>query len=161
VDDPNDDADVQAVRTAEDAAPRRPLPVSIAVVLVMVLAGFGVLEGVLVLLARYDETTVAAGLVMAVSLAGAAGILLSLLLGAVAAAVWRGSRAARILVTVFAAAALLLDVITIAGSPADLWWTNLDAVFYLFVIVALWAGRRTAAFFRQGLRARAAVAAAS
>jgi len=147
------------VDDAPAAAPRRPVTVSVAVVVIMVLAGFGVLEGILVLLTRYEPTVVAAGLVLAVSLAGAASILLSLLLGAVAAGVWRGSRVARILITVFAALALALDVVTISGAPADLWWTVLDAAFYLFVIVALWAGRPTMAFFRRRPRRDAAAAA--
>jgi len=147
------------VDDAPAAAPRRPLTVSIAVVVIMVLAGFGVLEGVLVLLTRYEPTIVAADLVLAVSLVGAAGILLSLLLGAVAAGVWRGSRVARILITVFAALALVLDVLTISSAPGDLWWTVLDAAFYLFVIIALWAGRPTMAFFRRSPRPGAAAAA--
>jgi len=149
------------VDEAADTTPRRPVLVSVAVVMLMVLAGFGVLEGVLVLLARYDDEVVAEGLVMAISLAGAAGILLSLLLGAIAAGVWRGSRAARIVVTVIAGFALLLDVVTIAGSPPELWWTAIDAAFYLFVVIAFWAGRRTAAYFRPRRRARAAAEAAS
>lgn len=157
--------DARQPATAESrvaaSAPRRPLPVSIAVVAIMVLAGLGVLEGVLILLTRYDAATIADGLVMAVSLAGAAGILLSLLLGAVAAAVWRGSRAARIAVTVVAGGAVLLDVITILGSPTQLWWTVLDAVFYALVIVALWAGRPTSRFFTRRGRAIAASAGAA
>ena len=123
--------------------------VSIAVVLVMIVAVFGVIEGVLVILTRYDDDVAADGAVLVVSLAGAAGILLSLLLGAIAAAVWRGSHGARIAVTVFAGVGLLLDIITVADAPTSLWWTALDAVGYVFVIAALWIGRGAAAWFRR------------
>lgn len=134
---------------ATPASARRPLLVSIAVVLVMAVAVFGVIEGVLILLTRYDEDVIASGGVLVVSLAGAAGILLSLMLGAIAAGVWRGSRGARIVVTVLAALGLALDVVTLVGAPADLWWTVLDAAGYCFVLVALWVGPGTAAFFRR------------
>ena len=153
-----------AGRAPDDGAAtgqRRPLQVSLAAVLLMLLAGLGVLEGVVILLSRYDAATIAASLVLAVSLAGAAGILLSLLLGTVVAAVWRGSRAARIIVTVVAGVAVVLDVITIAGSPTQLWWTVLDAAFYVLVIAALWVGRPTARFFAPRRRVRGASAAAA
>jgi hypothetical protein len=133
--------------------------VSIAVVLIMVVAVFGVIEGVLILLTRYDADVVASGSVLVVSLAGAAGILLSLLQGAIAAAVWRGSHGARIVVTVFAGLGLLLDVLTVVAAPGPLWWTALDAAGYAFVILALWVGRSTAAYFRR--RATSASAAPS
>lgn len=141
-------------------APRRPVIVSVAVVVLIVLAGFGALEGASILLMRYDELIVQTGLVLAVSLAGAVGILLSLLLGTLAAAVWRGSRAARIAVTVFSAGALLLDIVTLTGSSEDLWWTVIDAVPYLFVVGALWIGRRTNAYFRRRPAPAGAAAAA-
>ena len=137
----------------------RPVLVSIAVVLIIVVAVFGVIEGVLILLTRYDADVVASGGVLVVSLAGAAGILLSLLQGAIAAGVWRGSRGARTIVTVFASLGLALDVVTLAGAPEHLWWTAIDAVGYLFVIVALWVGAGTAAFFRR--RPTTAVASAN
>ena len=158
-------ADAGDATTDDDHAAierRRPLLVSIAVVLIMIVAVFGVIEGALILLTRYDDDVVADGSVMLVSLAGAAGILLSLLQGAIAAAVWRGSRSARIVVTVFAALGLLLDVVTVVGAPESLWWTALDAVGYAFVIAALWIGRATAAFFgRPATSASAAASAAS
>jgi hypothetical protein len=134
---------------SESGGSSRPVLVSVAVVLIIVVAVFGVIEGVLILLTRYDDAVVASGGVLVVSLAGATGILLSLLQGAIAAGVWRGSNGARIIVTAFAALGLALDVVTIAGAPTELWWTVLDAAGYAFVIVALWAGTRTAAFFRS------------
>lgn len=145
----------------EQSTPHRPLPVTLAVVLLMLLAAFGVLESLVILLARYDPATVAAGNVLVVSLAGAAGILLSLLLGTIVAAVWRGSGVARIVVTIVIAGDLALDVVTLLGSPAELWWTVFDAVFYLLVLLALWAGRRTAAFFSPPRRGRDAPATAA
>jgi len=151
--------DAGGTGTSTTAGRRRPLLVGVAVVLIMIVAVFGVIEGVLILLTRYDAEVVASGSVLVVSLAGAAGILLSLLQGAIAAAVWRGSHAARIVVTVFAGLGLLLDAITVVGAPAELWWTALDAAGYAFVIIALWVGRSTAAFFRR--RAAGASAASS
>lgn len=127
----------------------RPIPVAIAVIATVVTAVFGVAEGVLILLARYDDEVVADGMVLAVSLAGVAGILASLLLGSIAAAVWRGSNGARIAVTTLAALSLLLDAVTVTGAPGDLWWTMLDVAGYLLVILALWVGRGTWAFFRR------------
>lgn len=143
-----------------EVEPRRPITLAIAVVGLMVVAALGVLEGALILLMRYDEDLIAAGLVLAVSLTGAASILFALLLGAIAAGVWRGSRGARIVATVVSVAGLALDAVTLSASATGLWWTVIDVVFYLYVIGALWLGARTMAFFKRR-PARAAASAAA
>lgn len=150
-----EDVTIDAGR-ADARTPRPPVTVVLAVVLTMIITGLGVLEGVAILLLRYDPQVVDAALTLPVSLAGIAGILASLLLGALAAGVWRGSRVARIVVTIVAALALVLDAVTISSAPTGLWWTVADAAFYLVIIVTLWAGRATAVHFRPRPRGHAA-----
>ncbi|UIN31413.1 hypothetical protein [Microbacterium binotii] len=105
---------------------RRPVAVTLAVVLVSLTGAYNVVLGILVLLSRYD---VAAADVLAVSLIGAGIILFGLLTLAVASGIARGSRLSRLLVTVYIGIQLTLHVITIVTSDT---WDGL-----LFVQIAL------------------------
>ena len=113
---------------------RRPVAVTVAIMLVYIGGLLNTALGVLVLLSRYEVT---ADLVLPVSLIGAATILLGLLTIAGGSALSRGSRLARILLTAY------LSVLVVLQAAARL-LTELDAtlaaalVAALAVIAALW-----------------------
>lgn len=120
-------------------APRRrgqPLVVTIAVVLVYVSGLLSTLVGVLVLLSRYQ---VPDDDVLAVSLLGAGIILLGLLTIAVASALTRGSRLARLSLSVYLVVQVGLQIVTIITT--DDWdWTEIaQIVIEVLVLLAVWA----------------------
>jgi len=117
------------------AASRRPVTLTVAVVLVYVSGILNVVVGTFVLLSRYD---VAPDAVLPVSLLGAGLMLFGLLTLAVASALARGSRLARILITLYLSAQIVLHVVTIVVSDA---WDPTEAVqivLELLVIAAVW-----------------------
>ncbi|MHC9045030.1 hypothetical protein ACYX8G_10635 [Microbacterium saperdae] len=114
---------------------RRPLVVSIVVVLVVLSGLSNALLGIVVLLSRYR---VADAEVLPVSLIGAAVILFGLLTLAVAAAVGRGSRLARLLVTIYLGVQLVLHAVTAATTDWD-GAVLAQAVVEVLLLVALWA----------------------
>ncbi|MCG7416816.1 MULTISPECIES: hypothetical protein [Microbacterium] len=95
---------------------RRPLPVTVAVVLVYVGGLANTALGVLVLLARYE---VDATDVLAVSLVGAATILLGLLTVAGGSSLARGSRLARNLLTAYLTLLVVLQILAVALTELD------------------------------------------
>lgn len=145
-----------------DAAPttetapvlRRPVLVTLAIVLVYISGVGNTAEGVLVLLSRYDAQGDAA--VLTVSLLGAGITLLGLLTIAVASGLARGSRLARVLITVYLGVQTVLHVLTIID--ADAWdvWATIQTVAELFVIVVLWV-RPGSTFFRSAPQGDASV----
>jgi hypothetical protein len=96
-------------------ASRRPVLVTIVVVLVTLSGLANTALGVLMLLSRYD---VASAEVLAVSLVGVGVILFGLLTLAVASGLARGSRLSRLLLTLYLAAELLLHAVVVAASDA-------------------------------------------
>lgn len=115
---------------------RRPVPVTIAVVLVY-LGGFSsAAAGTLILLSRYR---VATDLVLPVSLLGAGVILFGLLTLAVASGVSRGSRLARLLLTIFTAAQFALHALTIVSTEGWDWSAMIEIVADVFILIAVWA----------------------
>ena len=121
--------------TTVAAAGPRPALVSIALVLVYLSGLANAALGLLVLLSRYqvpdDE-------VLAVSLLGAAIILFGLLTLAVASAVGRGGRLARLTVTLYLVAQSVLQVVTVVTTPWDA-ATIIPLVVAAFIVIALWA----------------------
>lgn len=116
-------------------AARRPVIVTIGLVFVYLGGLADTALGILVLLSRYqvpdDE-------VLYVSLLGAGVILFGLLTLAVASAVGRGSRLARLLLTAYLVVQFGLHLWTIAGTdwdPMVIALTVVDA----FILVSLWA----------------------
>ena len=109
--------------------------VTIAVVLLYLSGLLNILVGVIVLLSRYqvDEAGV-----LGVSLLGAAIILFGLLTVAIASAIARGSRLARLSATIFLAALLVLHVVTIAATEVWDWTEVVQIIAALVVLVALW-----------------------
>ena len=116
------------------ATSRRPLLITLVVVLTA-LNGIGsALVGVLILLSRYD---VPAGDVLAVSLIGAGVILFGLLTLAIAGGIGRGSRLARLLATLYLAVQLLLAVLSFVLTDWDAWGI-VGAALDVLTLLALW-----------------------
>jgi lysylphosphatidylglycerol synthetase-like protein (DUF2156 family) len=119
----------------ETRSPRRPVVVTIVVILVVLSGVSNALLGIVVLLSRYRVPDAE---VLPVSLIGAAVILFGLLTIAVAAAVGRGSRLARLLLTIYLAIQLVLHAVTAATTDWD-WAVFAQAVVEVLLLVALWA----------------------
>jgi CDP-diglyceride synthetase len=117
------------------ARTRRPVVVTIAVVLVYIAAIADVALGIFVLLSRYQVTGAD---VLFVSLLGAGIILFGLLLIAIASGLARGSRLSRVLATGFLAILMVLRVATILST--DTWDVSAIAqtVLAAFALVVLW-----------------------
>lgn len=114
---------------------RRPVVVTLSIVLVYVTAFLSIAVGILVLLSRYQ---VAAEDVLVVSLLGAAIILLGLLMIAVASGLGRGSRFSRMLMTIYLVLAIALHVTTIATTDGWQWSAIVQGVLDLLILAALW-----------------------
>jgi uncharacterized membrane protein len=129
---------VTADPSVTDVTPRRrrPVIVTIAVVLVYLSAFANVALGVLVLLSRYD---VAEADVLRVSLLGAAIILFGLLLIGMASGLARGSRLSRLFATIYLAVLFLLSVFTIATTDGWDWGSMVDVAIEVLILIALWA----------------------
>jgi len=120
---------------ATPARTRRPVLVTIVLVLVYLSGLSNAALGLLVLLSRYqvpdDE-------VLVVSLLGAGIILFGLLTLAVASAVGRGRRLARLAVSVYLAVQFVLHVVTVATTSWDP-VTLVQILVDVFIVAALWA----------------------
>ncbi|MFG6444097.1 hypothetical protein ACFXQA_02375 [Microbacterium sp. P07] len=121
--------------TTDAALRTRPALVTVVVVLVYLSGLLNAAVGLLILLSRYQ---VPESDVLGVSLLGAAIILLGLLTLAVASAVGRGSRLARLAVTVYIAAQYALQILAIATTTWDA-ATIVPLVAQAFIVVAMWA----------------------
>jgi len=133
---------------------RRPVAVTVAIMLVYIGGLVNTAFGILVLLSRYE---VVPELVLPVSLVGAATILLGLLTIAGGSALARGSRLARNLLTVYLSILVVLQAAAMA-------LTELDPVLMvalvaaLAVIAALWIPGRARRYFRRAAPAETAPA---
>ncbi|MFG6475206.1 hypothetical protein ACFXP7_02350 [Microbacterium sp. P06] len=121
--------------TTDAALRTRPVLVTVVIVLVYLSGLLNAAVGLLILLSRYQ---VPESDVLGVSLLGAAIILLGLLTLAVASAVGRGSRLARLAVTVYIAAQFALQILAIATTTWDA-ATIVPLVAQAFIVVAMWA----------------------
>ncbi|MDQ1124198.1 hypothetical protein [Microbacterium trichothecenolyticum] len=124
---------------------RRPVAVTVAIVLVYVGGLLNTAFGIIVLLSRYEVTP---DLVLPVSLVGAATILLGLLTVAGGSALARGSRLARNLLTAYLAVLVALQAAAMALTELDPVLT-VALVAALAVIAALWVPRRARRYFRR------------
>lgn len=114
---------------------RRPVVVSIVVILVVLSGLSNAFIGIVVLLSRYR---VPDGDVLAVSLIGSGVILFGLLTLAVASAIGRGSGLARLLLTIYLGIQLVLHAVTAATTDWD-WAVFVQGVLEVLLLVALWA----------------------
>ncbi|WP_019178794.1 hypothetical protein [Microbacterium yannicii] len=125
---------------------RRPVVVTIAVVLVYIAGIADVTLGIFVLLSRYQATGPD---VLVVSLLGAGIILFGLLLVAIASGLARGSRLSRVLATVFLGILIVLHVATIAST--DTWdiGATVQSALAVFALVVLWTPPGARHFARE------------
>ncbi|MBZ4487944.1 hypothetical protein LQ938_12330 [Microbacterium sp. cx-55] len=114
---------------------RRPLLVTIVVVLVTLSGLANTALGILILLSRYD---VPADDVLSVSLIGIGIILFGLLTLAVASGMARGSRLSRLLLTLYLAAELVLHAVAIATSDAWDAVSTAQIVVQVALLVIVW-----------------------
>lgn len=119
----------------EQLPQKRPAVITVVMILVVLSGLSNSLLGIIVLLSRYQ---VADADVLSVSLVGAGVILFGLLTLAVAAAIVRGSRLARLLLTIYLAIQLILHAVTAATTDWD-WAVLVQAVVEVLVLAALWA----------------------
>ncbi|GAA3033947.1 HAD-IC family P-type ATPase [Microbacterium dextranolyticum] len=117
-------------------APRRPIPVSIAVVLVYLGGLASALFGLLFLLARYD---VPGDEVFEVSLIGVGIMLFGLLSVAAAAGLSHASGLSRVFVTAATGVLVALQVWSLVVSHDWSWWSAVQIVVYAVVVTGLWA----------------------
>lgn len=121
--------------TEQPRSHKRPVVVTVVVILVVLSGLSNALLGLTVLLSRYQ---VPDGDVLVVSLIGAAVILFGLLTLAVAAAIARGSHPARLLLTIYIGVQLALHAVTALTTTWD-WAVLVQSVVELLVVVAVWA----------------------
>lgn len=124
---------------------RRPVAVTVAIVLVYIGGLLNTAFGIVVLLARYQVTP---DLVLPVSLVGAATILLGLLTVAGGSALARGSRLGRNLLTAYLSVLVVLQGAAMALTELDPVLT-VALVAALAVIAALWIPGRARRYFRR------------
>ncbi|WP_344739813.1 hypothetical protein [Microbacterium awajiense] len=121
--------------TQTETARRRPVLLTVAVVIVYVSALANVAVGVVVMLSRYD---VPEDSVLPVTLLGAAIVLLGLLIIAIASGLARGSHLSRVLITVYVALLAVGHVATIVSSDAWDWGSIVQLLAELFVVAVVW-----------------------
>ncbi|MEL4318550.1 hypothetical protein WJX64_06005 [Leifsonia sp. YIM 134122] len=130
--------------------PRRPVGVTIAVVLIYVQAVLEVIAGTVLVLARYGVDPSDSGAVLAVTLLGCAVILFGLFLIAVASGIARGSRFSRWIVTALLALSLSANVVTLIVGAGEPWWTVIDGLIAIAILLVLWTGRGRR-YFRESV----------
>jgi holin-like protein len=118
------------------SASRRPVVVTLAVVLVALSGLLNTVLGILILLSRYDVDTAD---VLPTSLVGIGIILFGLLTLAIASGIARGSRLSRLLLTVYLGIQFVLHAVTIVTS--DAWDTSstVQIVLQVALVVIVWA----------------------
>ncbi|WP_431778662.1 hypothetical protein [Microbacterium aurantiacum] len=121
--------------TTQAPARRRPATVTAAVVVVYIAAFLNVGLGILVMLSRYQ---VDAAEVLWVSLLGAAIILLGLLTLGLASGLARGSRLARLGITVYFGALIVLHVLSIVTTDGWDWSSMIQLALQAAALLLVW-----------------------
>lgn len=114
---------------------KRPATVTAAVVIVYVAAFLGVGLGILVMLSRYQ---VESAEVLWVSLLGAAIILLGLLTLGLASGLARGSRLARIGITLYFGVLIVLHVLSIITTDGSDWSSMIQLALQVAALLLVW-----------------------
>jgi len=130
------------------AGERVPKRVIVVVVLAYISGILDIIAGVLLILLRYDDEVERAGEAYAITLVGAAMILIGLLTIAMASGLTRGRNSARIYVTALVSLSTLVSIIDVVRDPSTVWSLVIGGVIAVLIILALWAGR-SAEFFRR------------
>lgn len=119
---------------------RRPVELTVVVVLAYVQGVLDVGLGILLLLTRYLDEVRAEGDAFFMSVLGAAVILFGLLVIAVASGIARGDRIARIVLTVGVTLSLALDAASIIVAPTS-WGSVASGVIGIAILLIIWTGR--------------------
>ena len=128
--------------------PRVPKRIVTIVVLTYISGILDIVAGILLMLLRYDEQVEQDGDAYAITLWGAAMILIGLLTIAMASGLTRGRNSARIFVTVLVSLSALISIIDFAVDSTTIWSLVIGGGVAALIILALWAGRG-AEFFRR------------
>lgn len=127
---------------------RVPKRVIVVVVLAYISGVLDIVAGILLILLRYDDEVERAGDAYAITLVGAAMILIGLLTIAMASGLTRGRNSARIYVTALVSLSVLVSIIDFVRDPSTVWSLAIGGIIAALIILALWAGR-SAEFFRR------------
>ena len=119
----------------------RPPELTAVVVLTYVNGGIEMALGLLVLLARYLPEIRGTELSTPVTVIGAAILLLGLLTAAVASAISRGERAARIILTVLVSIGVGLNVAILVTDPSTFVLHVAPVALAIAQIAVMWTGR--------------------
>lgn len=131
---------------------RVPKRVIVVVVLAYISGVLDIIAGILLILLRYDADVERAGDAYAITLVGAAMILIGLLTIAMASGLTRGRNSARIFVTALVSLSTLVSIIDVVRDPSTVWSLVIGGVIAVLIILALWAGRSAEFFRRSGGR---------
>ncbi|MHA7987648.1 DUF7144 family membrane protein [Rathayibacter sp. CAU 1779] len=131
------------------AATRRPAGVTLIAVLAWIEGALNIIAGVFLLVVKNEPSVRAAW-------AGEGSVItsaiLSILFGVVvvlvAGGLLRGSRGARIVVTIVQLLAIVGDAFTAWAYPGQFAWSAISALISLIIIILLWTGRAND-FFRS------------
>lgn len=132
----------------EAVAERAPRRVIVVVVLAYISGVLDIVAGILLILLRYDEEVERAGEAYAITLIGAAMILIGLLTIAMASGLTRGRNSARIFVTALVTLSALVSIIDFVRDPSTVWSLVIGGIVAVLIVLALWAGP-SAEFFRR------------
>jgi hypothetical protein len=127
---------------------RVPKRVIVVVVLAYISGILDIIAGILLILLRYDDEVERAGDAYAITLVGAAMILIGLLTIAMASGLTRGRNSARIFVTALVSLSTLVSIVDFVRDPSTVWSLVIGGVIAVLIILALWAGP-SAEFFRR------------
>ncbi len=127
---------------------RVPKRVIVVVVLAYISGILDIIAGILLILLRYDDEVERAGDAYAITLVGAAMILIGLLTIAMASGLTRGRNSARIFVTALVSLSTLVSIVDFVRDQSTVWSLVIGGVIAVLIILALWAGP-SAAFFRR------------
>jgi O-antigen/teichoic acid export membrane protein len=127
---------------------RAPKRVIVVVVLAYISGILDIIAGILLILLRYDDEVERAGDAYAITLLGAAMILIGLLTIAMASGLTRGRNSARIYVTALVSISALVSIVDFVRDPSTVWSLVIGGVIAVLIVLALWAGR-SAEFFRR------------
>ncbi|MGN6125701.1 MAG: DUF7144 family membrane protein [Humibacter sp.] len=128
---------------------RRPASVTLIAVLAWIEGAFDIIAGVLLLVFQNQPSVKAAWYgPTALVTSAIVAILFGLIVVLIAGGLLRGSRGARIIVTVVQLLAIVADAFTAFASPSQFAWAAISALISLIIIILLWTGRAND-FFRS------------
>ncbi|HWD63019.1 MAG TPA: hypothetical protein VG369_11020 [Humibacter sp.] len=121
---------------------RRPAGVTLIAVLAWIEGAFNIVAGVLLLVSQNDPQVLDAWYGRTALITSAIlSILFGVIVVLIAGALLRGSRGARIVVTIVQLLAIVGNAFTAFASPSQFAWAAISALVSLIIIILLWTGR--------------------